>query len=199
MPKKYIYILIPLLLIPAAFGVYIFSKKDKDSSSTGPLWGNVEIYSQEDDISNEAENNQYAFVDFENPKEFIHETHNFSFLYPGNLSVGRFDEGDGETIVIQNAEERVGFQIYITSVGEEIIMTRERIQEDLPDLEVRDPRPVQLGEQSGQGLAFLSDNESYGGSSREVWFTFNGYLYQISTYASLDPLLQQVLNSWEFR
>jgi hypothetical protein len=137
-------------------------------------------------------------VDFSNPKMFTHESRNFSFEYPQNLRIGRFGQGDTEIIVVQNPDEQIGFQISIRSIDERVAMTKERIQEDLPDLEVRQPRPVQLGADAGQGLAFYSDNEAFGGNSREVWFTFNNHLYQISTYANLDPLLKQVLNSWTF-
>jgi hypothetical protein len=49
------------------------------------------------------------------------------------------------------------------------------------------------------GLAFVSDNEAFGGRSREVWFVYDGYLYQISTYLGMDQLVQNVLASWTFR
>ena len=97
---------------------------------------------------------------------------------------------------MQNASKRQGFQIFISPVDEDIVFTKERILQDIPDITVKDPQPVNIGT-TGQGIAFLSDNETFG-SSREVWFTFNGYLYQISTYESLDNLLQTMFQTWEF-
>lgn len=138
-------------------------------------------------------------VQFDNPKTFTHDKRRFSFQYPQNFRVGRFDQGDTEIIVVQNPNKQVGFQVSIRPIDEQIAMTKKRIKQDLPDLQVRQPQPVQLGANAGQGLAFYSDNEAFGGNSREVWFTFSDHLYQISTYANLDPLLKQVLNSWTFR
>jgi hypothetical protein len=181
---------------------------DKQAQANNSVrWGEGKI-SLEGDVSNSAgvtsssassrseTGSQFSFA---SPKTFTHETLRFSFQYPQKLQVGRFDQGGTEIIVVQNPNEQVGFQISIRSIDEQIAMTKERIQEDLPDLQVRQPQPVQLGADAGQGLAFYSDNEAFDGSSREVWFTFDNHLYQISTYANLDPLLKQVLNSWSFQ
>lgn len=146
----------------------------------------------------EVNDSNQAQVDFANPKMYQNNQFGFEFQYPGNFNVGSFSERGGQTIVIQNADERAGFQIHITPLDEDIDMSPERIRTDIPALEIRDPQPVQLGADASKGLAFLSDNEAFGGNSREVWFAFNGQLYQISTYASLDPLIKQVLNSWTF-
>jgi hypothetical protein len=138
-------------------------------------------------------------VRFDSLETFTHDVRNFSFSYPSDFAVGQFGNADGETIVVQNSDKRAGFQISIRSTDENIQMTKQRIQEDLPNLQVKNPQPVQLGDNAGQGLAFISDNEAFGGNSREVWFTFDGYLYQISTYASQTPLLQKVLSTWQFK
>ena len=212
--KQFILGLITAVVL--AGGVYIFwiqppvgnrPADNQGQANNSVQWGEEKV-SLEGDVSNGAgatssstssrseTGSQFSFT---SPKTFTHETRQFSFQYPQNLQVGRFDQGDTEIIMAQNTNERVGFQISIRAVDESIPLTKARIQEDLPDLQVRQPQPVQLGADAGQGLAFYSDNEAFGGDSREVWFTFNDHLYQISTYANLDPLLKQVLNSWTFR
>jgi len=135
-------------------------------------------------------------------------THNspnyhFSFRYPENYTASAFgdflpDGTEASTIVVQDASNLQGFQIRISPFDEDIDMTEGRIRKDIPDLEIREAQEVVIGP-ARKGLAFLSDNEAYGGASREVWFVFRGNLYQISTYASLDQLLQQVLGTWEFK
>lgn len=197
-----------------AGGVYVLVGWLNDSGHNtdrlqkdGPQWGAVELATPSASGTSPSERGRReegvddgtAQVGFDNPRTFEHPERGFVFEYPGNLSIGRFDERGGETIVVQNASERVGFQVHIVPFDEAIDITPERIRADLPELEVRDPQPVQLSGSARQGLAFLSNNESFGGNSREVWFTFGGHLYQISTYASLDPLLKHVLASWEFR
>lgn len=129
-------------------------------------------------------------------KTYDDSVYGFSFKYPQEFNVGRFLDDYREHIVVQNADKRQGFQIVISPFDEEIDITRERIKEDIRDISVEDPQPVELGKY-GKGLAFLSRNNSFG-KSREVWFVFDGNLYQVSTYASLDTLLQAVMNSWQF-
>lgn len=137
-------------------------------------------------------------LDVQSTSTYSHPQRNFSFVYPDTLQVGRFEQANSETIVVQNPDKQVGFQISIRPVDENIRMTKQRIKQDLPELQISNAQPVQLGKES-RGLAFFSDNKAFGGNSREVWFTYNNYLYQISTYARLDPLLKRVLNSWSFQ
>ena len=130
-------------------------------------------------------------------EKYQNDRYRFSLYYPFGFQVGEFKETDDyTTIVIQNIEKRLGIQIYISSPEENIILSKSRIEQDIPDMTVEDPQPLQIGN-SDNGIAFLSKNPSFG-ESREVWFMFKGNLYQVSTYISLDPLLQAILNTWEF-
>ncbi len=209
--KQFVFGLLTAIVL--AGGVYlIIGQTQTDTPSAGEQgqaqnqtqWGSGDISLESGSTNQEATSTQESTstnrrVQFDNPQTFTHDTRRFSFQYPQNFQVGRFDQANTEIIVVQNPDKQAGFQISIRSVDEQIPMTKERIKQDLPDLQVRQPQPVQLGADAGQGLAFYSDNEAFGGSSREVWFTFAGHLYQISTYANLDPLLKQVLNSWTFQ
>jgi len=130
--------------------------------------------------------------------EFESNKFGFSLKYPSYFQVGQFSEGESEVYLFQRAEKAQGIQIYITPLDETFDMTKARILKDIPDMDVREEQVVDLGEVSGKGLAFLSDNEAFGGNSREVWFVYKNNLYQISTYASLDTLLREVLNTWQF-
>lgn len=210
-------LLIIFVIFVVGVGGYLFyvsvpGQKDAGGAQQSRGWGDVQVSEQQQSdrvasssdaqpttSQSESVNANTALVDFANPETFEHPQRSFSFKYPGDLSVGQFDERGGEMVVVQDSNRQVGFQIFISPTDENISMSKARIQDDLPDLEVRDPQPVQLGDNTGQGLAFYSDNDAFGGDSREVWFTYDEYLYQISTYASQDPLLKQVLSSWTFR
>jgi hypothetical protein len=76
-------------------------------------------------------------------------------------------------------------------------MTAERIRADIPDMVIVDTETVEIGTDR-MGLAFKSDNEAFDSASREVWFVFGGYLYQISTYERLDPVLKELFATWQF-
>ena len=134
-----------------------------------------------------------------NSKEFRDAGRGFSFRYPNHLSVSNFaDASGGEIILVQSPEQAEGFQIAISPFDEPgTTLTADMIERDIPDLAIRDSQDLLLGE-TGKGVAFISDNPSFGGNSREVWFVYGGDLYQISTYARLDPLLQSVLGTWKF-
>lgn len=107
------------------------------------------------------------------------------------------DESGGKAIVFQDTAGN-GIQIYVTPFsGDQKILTASDITRDIPDMQVTNTQEVEIGNDY-RGVAFMSDNEAYGGASREVWFIFRGNLYQISTYARLDILLQAMFGTWKF-
>ena len=127
--------------------------------------------------------------------------------YPRHLTVDTFSEpNDSATLVFREEDknkpekERLGFQIFITPFGEEETITPERIQKDLPFAVVEDPQQVIINpeasaEEEIQALLFWSNDPDIG-RTREVWFTKNGYLYEITTYADLNEWLPLILSTW---
>jgi hypothetical protein len=122
----------------------------------------------------------------------------FSLGLPDGFTAQESEEENGvKTVVLQDSEGN-GIQILATPLKEDIPhLSIERVKRDIPDMKVSDVQSVEIGE-NRTGVAFMSDNEAFGGASREVWFTFRGHLYQISTYARLDELLQSMFASWTF-
>ena len=103
-----------------------------------------------------------------------------------------------ENIVVQEISTGKGFQISISPIDEDIpALTVERIRQDLPNLLIESPQDVILGD-AGKGVAFISNDSTFDGRSREVWFVFNRNLYQIRTYMKYDEVLRAVLSSWKF-
>ncbi len=128
---------------------------------------------------------------------YRNDTFHFSFKYPAGYTVRETPSELATTILIERADH-TGIQIYITPYKDtDTTITAERVQSDVPDMEVSDPQPIILGSQ-GEGLAFKSDNDDFGGDSREVWFVVAGRLYQISTYAAYDKVLQAIMGTWTF-
>lgn len=129
--------------------------------------------------------------------DYKNETFRFALDIPDGFTAGELpeDENGGTAIVLQNKNGE-GIQIYVTPGSDQLTLTADDIRASIPDMEVSLPEPVEIGEYTG--VAFLSDNEAYEGASREVWFYYRGNLYQISTYASLDPLLRAMFATWSF-
>ena len=121
----------------------------------------------------------------------------FSFNYPEGYSVREVSGDDtSRVLVIESASATDGIQIIITPDYLDSSITAEAIHEAIPDMKVENPQSFPVGANSG--LAFQSDNSAFGGASREVWFVYNGFLYQISTYAESDELLKKIFETWTF-
>ena len=133
-------------------------------------------------------------------QEYSDSSYRFSFKYPEGFTVTvvpSAEEGQGETVLIESSDNKVGVQIIISPYGSDADITAEMIARDIPELKISDAQPVEIGP-SRKGLAFMSDNPAFSGKSREVWFVFNKNLYQISTYAENDEFLKKMFSTWQF-
>ncbi len=131
---------------------------------------------------------------------YINPTYGFSFQYPDGLAIGEWtdpsQEGDATTILVQNIDEHLFFQIYITPWGDpQTPLTAALIEELAPQLQVHDARPITVGGVDGILFSAQAPNQ---GDSVQVLFVHDGALYQIGTDATQLPLLYKVLASWTF-
>jgi len=137
---------------------------------------------------------------------YTNSTYGFSLKMPADFTVqetqNQDDSGNanGETIVLEDKADN-GIQIIISpfdeDTGDGYTLTKDRILQDVPDLQITDEQPLLVGP-NYTGLAFKSNNDAFDGDSREVWFVYRGSLYQISTYARLDDLLKAIFGTWQF-
>lgn len=146
----------------------------------------------------ETEVNSAQMILGEGYQTFTHPTFAFSVEYPNTFVIEAYKEKDGgETIIFQTQDEKkLGFQIFISPFGEDEVITRERILEDIPFTTVLEPQEAIIGDDI-HALLFWSEDPRVG-RTREVWFTYDGNLYEITTYAELDSWLAQILSSWRF-
>jgi len=132
-------------------------------------------------------------------RTYYYPQYRFSFQYPGELNASAFQEGDyGHTVLVQQPNERAGFQIFIASFDEAGPITKERILRDLPDMVIDQPQHVIIGQDKITALIFFSHEPSLG-RTREVWFIYGGHLYQMSTFAGLDGFIGRILETWKFQ
>ncbi len=130
---------------------------------------------------------------------YTNGTYHFSLKLPDSFTAKEIPDaqGQGTSIVIQDSAGQ-GIQIAISPFEEDLHhLTAERIQQDVPDMTMTDVEPIQIGSDYS-GVVFHSNNDAFGGDSREVWFVYQKNLYQVSTYARLDPLLRSIFSSWRF-
>jgi hypothetical protein len=128
---------------------------------------------------------------------YTNDTYHFSVEMPAQFSAQEEDDATSKTILLQD-ESGNGIQILVSPYDSSVkTLTADDIRASIPDLHIRDDQVLEIGDDY-RGVAFKSDNEAFGGDSREVWFVFRGNLYQISTYARLDGLLKAMFATWKF-
>ncbi len=205
MKKTYLQAIITtLFLVVAGYMVFQFAEDRVDpevplhfAPASSVLTSLPEV-SPEQQATVEARKEERAVTQDELMLEgkYEHE-YGFSFRHPINFTATSFAEGEGESIVVQDTNKGSGFQVYVVGFsGEDTSITPQLLARDIPDMEVIDPQPISLGG-GNSGLAFITPHEN-GEYIREVWFILNGYLYQISGFADLDPLISAVLQSFRF-
>ena len=189
--KKIVSIVIVIAVIGTA--VLVFTKQHGNSkgadSSTSP------VIKSEATKENIAEISQYKYT-----QRYADTSNHFSFNYPADFTITNLPADNGATaILVQSIPKHVGVQILVTPYTDtEVDMTADIIHASIPDIEIHDSQPVNV-RPTRKGLAFISDNKSFGGQSREVWFIFGGNLYQISTYLELDDFLKGIFATWQFK
>lgn len=123
----------------------------------------------------------------------------FSFTYPQNFSLREtMDELRNRLLVLEDSATGKGLQIRIQNAFEGVAITPARIAHDLPDILIDDQHSILVGK-SGSGISFFSDNQAFDGASREVWFSYKTFVYQVSTYKAQSDLVDTILSTWHFK
>ncbi len=193
--KKIIYIFLILLLLTAVF----FAFKNKNT-------GQINFENNIDPFFENSNSMEVLDPDIKKVNDtfntYFHKKYSFSFDYLSIYKTSNFIEGDGEQIHFQ-ADNGDWFQIYVTPWDEGSIITPERIRKDLPNIVIKEPQQVVLGPKQKDGvgpqaLIFLSkDGTSI--ETREIWFVERGYLFQITTFKRLDPVIGNILSTLVFK
>ncbi|HAT68844.1 MAG TPA: hypothetical protein DCS20_04505 [Candidatus Yonathbacteria bacterium] len=123
----------------------------------------------------------------------------FSFSAPQGYSASSFsDVEDTKTILLGSDTDRSSLQVFVSAFDEDIVLTVERINQEMPDLVVLDPQKVSAGE--AEGVSFGSTN-ALDTESREVWFVYKGNLYQISAPINKQTspeLFDAIIKTWKW-
>lgn len=137
------------------------------------------------------------------------EEDGFTFAYPDKLKVtetpikNENDEQIGKTILVEStdsgptAQAGKGFEITVLPFDEDIVLTKERILQDLPQFKIEKEKSVKVGGDIS-ALAFESQDEGIG-ETYEIWFVHKGYIYEARTYRSFGETMEKILGTWEFQ
>jgi hypothetical protein len=129
-------------------------------------------------------------------KSYTNDTYRFSLMMPADFAATagtEIDPNASTTVLLQNRAGD-GVQILISPWDEPTsALTAERVTQDT-GLTVTNAKPIAIP--GGVGLSFNSDNDAFDGASSDIWFVHDGNVYELTTYARLDPLLHAMFATW---
>jgi hypothetical protein len=128
---------------------------------------------------------------------YTNSTFDFSLTYPSNLLVSEYDEGGGtKSIVFQKPNDHVGFQMFITPDPGDDPLTPGDIELDFPTLKMEGTQSLTIATGTA-AVAFATDLPDFG-PTRHLWFTHDGYLFEILTYPNLGSWLTKIIDTVRF-
>ncbi|OGZ43464.1 MAG: hypothetical protein A3C84_01935 [Candidatus Ryanbacteria bacterium RIFCSPHIGHO2_02_FULL_48_12] len=149
-----------------------------------------------DDISEDARNTR---DDESATRLFASDKYGFALEYPRDLATSSFQEiEETMTYLFEGTDAKSGFQIFVSPFDEEGPVTKERIRQDLPDLEVENLLEVIVTKQKIHATVFDSKDQA-GAPTKEVWLVQGGYLYQVTAPREYEKALIEMFASWDFQ
>lgn len=116
----------------------------------------------------------------------------FSFKYPKDYSIKEIPapaEGEARTLLLSKGENAPSIQVAVSPFDEEIALTIERIETDVPDLGMKNPQAI--GVAGTKGVKFESD------AGVNVWFVAKGNLFQLTALPTEVTALDQIVSSFK--
>ena len=130
-------------------------------------------------------------------REYQSNWYDFSLLYPEELVVKELEESAGintNTIVFENAESKLGFQIFAVPYGGQQV-TNERFLLDVPS-GVRE-NPAEFLVDGVTATSFYSKSMELG-DTFEIWFLHGGVLYEVTAPREQEVWLSDIMETWLF-
>lgn len=132
-----------------------------------------------------------GYIKYENKK------YGFYYYHSPQASIKEYDEGGGAmTVVQENVKNVRGLQIFIVPYAEKTI-SEERFKLDVPSGVRKNVEKTFIGVPQVEAVTFNS-YDSFLGETREVWFIYNGYLYEITTFKGIGDWFVPIMKSWRF-
>jgi hypothetical protein len=129
---------------------------------------------------------------------YTHPELGFSFRYPAGYTLTELPQEEQGVVVVEDpTRPRQWFQVFSMPYDEAGPLTEARIRQDVPDITMEHPAPVQVAGVSA--ISFVQFQTPDVGKTYEVWFVHNGTLYEAATSADRAAALQDILSTWTFQ
>lgn len=188
-------IIVILVLVLSAYFFFMYAPSANNGDGEESSKQNLSQTASTTAESGEVEKTSETKIIGEDLMEYHNSSRNFSLAYPKGLSVTEYDEGDGTyTVVFENKADEKSFQLFFTPyLGDTITLSR--IKKDVPSGQFTEPIEIVIGG-GVHAITFFSTGPL--GRMREVWFLYDGFLYEVTTYEDLDLWLSNIMQTWRF-
>jgi len=126
---------------------------------------------------------------------YRNDMYGFTLEVPKGTAITLLQDLEGDVLLFRT--ENSEFQMFIALFDETGPITADRIQQDLPNLLIREPQHVLIGGATIDALIFLGGSDDFG-ETREVWFAYGGHLYQVIAKAGEDEFIGPIMESLRF-
>lgn len=131
--------------------------------------------------------------------KYENSEYQFSFDIPVGHTVSAFYEGDGQTVLVRNAQGVTIGQLHMYSAELSEPINPEVIQRDLKGTPVFDVRPFSASKkQPVTGVSFSFEDPSVRTAS-EIWFAYNQTVYQWTVAVGQEAVVRGIINSMLWR
>lgn len=128
-------------------------------------------------------------------QQYENTDYRFSFDIPVGHTISAFYEGDGQTVLVRNADGSTIGQLHMYSTELSESITPEVLQRDLKDTAVFDVRPFSAStKQPVSGVGFSFEDASSRTAS-EIWFAYNQTVYQWTVAVGQEAVVRGIIDS----
>lgn len=130
----------------------------------------------------------------------LFEDEMFSFSYPSDFTNTDLIESlpngkERRNIIFKGSGEKDNFQLVISDFDDKPI-TIERIKKEIPNIDMQNAQEIAVD--NAKGVVFTTTDKDSKLTTREIWFSRDLKLYQISTYPEFDTKMEEILVSWRW-
>lgn len=130
---------------------------------------------------------------------YTDDADHFELKYPSGLTANSFatPDGNGTVVLVADLKTGLGMQVLVTPYTGPENVTADLIKQQVPDITIVQPQQIAISSSGTSGTAFVDGSGS--DAHRQIWFAYNGNLYQITAPLDFDPTLRDIMNTWKFK
>jgi len=119
----------------------------------------------------------------------------FSLRLPEGYATSVFSEGEGQTVLVRNADGATIGQLHVSTTELEENLRPERVQSDLKDVPLFDMQTFSVATKPPVEGVVFSFEDALSRTSTEIWFTHDNVLYQFTVAVGQEAVVRGIIGS----